>query len=149
MTLTQPQYEQLKADFTNMYLKAYEGDFQLVRELCSPAWICRNPLSPMPGVEAVIASIGQQREAFEGIKFEIEYAFAGEEGFGVVYTLSGRHVKEIFGLPASGKYVKVSGISIHELIEGKSMGTFSCASFVETLTAAYNQAKAEGTLPAA
>ena len=142
-----PQLEQLKADFVNMYLNAYEGDFQAVRDLCSPAWICRNPLAPMHSIDAVITSIQEQRAAFEDIKFEIQYAFAGEGGFGVVYTLSGRHVEELFGMPPSGKYMKVSGISIHELVDGKSIGTFSSASFVETLTVAYDQAKAEGTLP--
>jgi hypothetical protein len=147
MTLTAPQLKRLKTDLANMYLKAYEGDFQLVRELCSPQWLCRNPLSPMPSVDATIDSIRQQCEAFEGLRFEVQFAFVAEEGFGVAYTLSGRHVKEIFGLPASGKHVKVSGVSIHELVQGKSVSTFSCASFVETLTAAYNQAKSEGTLP--
>jgi SnoaL-like polyketide cyclase len=141
------RFEQLKAEFADMYLRAYEGDFQAVRDLCSPSWICRNPLAPMQSIDAVIMSIQEQRAAFEASKFEIEYAFAGEGGFGVVYTLSGRHVKEIFGLPPSGKYVKVAGISIHELIDWKSIGTFPSASFVETLTAAYDQAKAEGTLP--
>jgi hypothetical protein len=46
-------------------------------------------------------------------------------------------------LPPSGKSFKVTGVSIHELVDGRSIGVFSSANFIEILGALHAQMLAE------
>lgn len=140
--------EKIKEDFTKMYKEGYRGNFDLTYKLCASNFACTNPMHPISGIEEIIDSIKRQIEALEDIAIDINFSFASASGFGIVYEISGRHVKELFGFPPSGQFVKVPGVSIHELVDGKSLGGWSCAWFSECLTAAYEEAKAAGTLPA-
>ena len=121
--------------FTQMYIDAYRGDFTLVREIISAEFLCRNPLQPAGGIDELIAMLRAQIDAFEELKFEVRSAFASEEGFGIAYAISGRHVKPVFGLVPSGKRFTVTGVSIHEIADGRSIGVYSSANFVEVLGA--------------
>lgn len=119
--------------FTQMYRDAYRGDFGLVREIMSDAFVCRNPLNPAQGVDELVAMLQAQIEAFDELEFEVRSAFASEEGFGIAYAIRGRHVKPVFGLEPSGKAFEVTGVSLHEVVDGRSTGVFSSANFVEVL----------------
>ena len=68
----------------------------------------------------------------------MRWSFASQNGFGIAYKITGRHIKTLFGVELSRKQFDVTGVSIHEVSEGKSMGVFSSANFVEVLTALSN-----------
>ena len=121
--------------FTQMYVDAYRGDFALVRELLSDAFTCRNPLQPAGGVEDVVGMLQAQIDAFEDLRFTVRSSFASEDGFGIAYAIGGRHVKEVFGLAPSGQPFEVTGVSIHRVADGRSVGVFSSANFAEILGA--------------
>lgn len=121
--------------FTQMYVDAYRGDFTLVREIINTDFMCRNPIQPTGGVEELVAMLQAQIDAFADLRFEVRSAFASEDGFGIAYAISGRHVKPVFGLAPSGKAFTVTGVSIHEIIDGRSIGVFSSANFIEVLGA--------------
>lgn len=122
--------------FTQMYVDAYQGDFALIREIMSPAFVCRNPLQPTEGVDELAAMLQAQIDAFEDLTFKVRHSFASEDGFGIAYIIGGRHVGPVFGLEPSGKRFEVTGVSIHEIVDGYSMGVYSSANFVEVLGAA-------------
>ncbi|KQX19199.1 MULTISPECIES: ester cyclase [unclassified Sphingomonas] len=122
--------------FTQMYLDAYRGDFALIREIMSPAFVCRNPLQPAHGIDDLLAMLQAQVDAFEDLEFTVRWSFASEDGFGIAYAISGRHVGPVFGLEPSGERFEVTGVSIHEVADGYSMGVYSSANFVEVLGAA-------------
>jgi hypothetical protein len=121
--------------FTQMYLDAYRGDFALIKEIMSPAFICRNPLQPIDGVNELEAMLQAQIASFENVEFKVRWSFASEEGFGIAYTITGRHVGTIFGLEPSGELFEVQGVSIHEIANEHSIGVFSSANFIEVLAA--------------
>lgn len=128
--------------FTQMYLDAYRGDFDLTREILSNDFVCRNPLQPAGGTEDVIRMLQAQIDAFENIRFVVQYSFASETGFGIAYEISGRHVKPVFGIPPTGKAFTVKGVSIHEIADGRSIGVHSSANFIEVLGAPSEAARA-------
>lgn len=119
--------------FTQMYIDAYDGDFTLVRELMSDAFVCRNPLQPAEGVEQLVAMLQAQIDAFEELTFKVRSSFASEDGFGIAYAIGGRHVKPVFGIRPSGRSFEATGVSIHEIVDGRSIGVFSSANFAEVL----------------
>ena len=121
--------------FTAMYIEAYKGDFRLLREIISDEAMCRNPIQPAGGVAALEAILQEQIDGFEDLRFELRSAFASEDGFGIAYAISGRHVAPVFGLAPSGKPFTVTGVSIHEIIGGRSIGVYSSANFIEVLGA--------------
>ncbi len=119
--------------FTQMYVDAYDGDFTLVRELMTEAFVCRNPLQPAEGVEQLVAMLQAQVDAFEDLTFKVRSSFASEDGFGIAYAIGGRHVQPVFGIRPSGRAFEVTGVSIHEIVDGRSIGVFSSANFLEVL----------------
>ena|SRR5688572_13870991 len=141
--------EKLRQKFLHMYDRAmHHGDYGPTEELCKLTFACSNPSYEIEGITGIKRSIDNQRAAFEGMKFTIDFCFACEEGLALAWTISGRHVKEIYGVPPSGKYFEAQGLSVHELADGKSIGGWSCGAVTEKLKAAYEEAKREGTLPA-
>nr|WP_047168645.1 ester cyclase [Sphingomonas sp. Y57] len=120
--------------FTQMYVDAYRGDFALIREIMSPAFVCRNPLQPTEGVDALVRLLQSQIDAFEDLEFKVRHSFASEDGFGIAYIISGRHIGPIFGVQPSGQRFEVAGVSIHEIVDGYSMDVYSSANFIEVLT---------------
>lgn len=128
-----PTAAQNRERFTKMYLDAYRGDFALIREIMAPAFVCRNPLNPAQGVDELEAMLQAQIDAFEDVEFEVRWSFASEDGFGIAYAIRGRHVAEVFGLPPSGERFEVTGVSIHEVANGHSIGVHSSANFFEVL----------------
>lgn len=127
--------EENRRRFTQMYVDAYRGDFTLLREIIAPDFVCRNPLQPATGPDQLVAMLQAQIDAFEDLQFEVRWAFASEDGFGIAYAIRGRHIKEVFGLAPSGEDFHVTGVSIHEIVDGRSIGVFSAANFVDVLNA--------------
>ena len=119
--------------FTRMYIDAYRGDFGLIREIMSSAFVCRNPLNPAQGLDELVSMLEAQIAAFADLEFEVRSSFASEDGFGIAYAIRGRHVDEVFGLAPSGERFEVTGVSIHEIVDGRSIGVFSSANFVDVL----------------
>lgn len=130
--------EETRRRFTQMYIDAYQGKFDLITEIMSPAFVCRNPLQPADGIGDLTAMLQAQINAFEDLEFKVRWSFASEDGFGIAYVISGRHVGEVFGLKPSGKRFEVTGVSIHEVADGHSMGVYSSANFAEVLGAPTN-----------
>jgi predicted ester cyclase len=140
--------ETTRMNFLNMYDRAmHHADYGPTEEFCKPVFACTNPNYEISGIDGIKRSIDMQREAFEGLKFDINLSFATDDGIAIVWTMSGRHVKEIYGVPASGKHFSADGISVHELADGKSIGGWSCGAVRDRLLALYEEAKATNTLP--
>ncbi len=136
-----PTAEGNRARFTRMYVNAYKGDFALVHELMSDLFVCRNPLNPAQGIDELVAMLQAQIDAFDDLEFVVRSSFAGETGFGIAYAIRGVHVRPVFGLEPSGKRFEVTGVSIHEVADGRSIAVFSSANFVEVLAGLLEEAR--------
>jgi predicted ester cyclase len=140
----------LKADFFDMYDSSLNrGEFEMTRRLCTPDVTFIGPNGVVAGVESVIALIKSQRAAFDDFRYEVEFIFANDEGVGVISVTRGRHARPLFGIPASGRPVEIRMMSIHRIVDGRSVGGWTCSRYVEILRENYEAALADGTLPAA
>jgi steroid delta-isomerase-like uncharacterized protein len=96
-----------------------EGKLDVVDELIAPNFVNHDPADPEPrsGREGFRDFINTYRSAFPDAHITIEEQIA--EGDQVVSRWTGRgtHQGELMGIPASGKQVTVTGISI-DRIEG-------------------------------
>ena len=113
--------EDNKALVRRWFAEADRGNDNIIDELCAPDYVDHSP--PLPGMGSGNAAVRQAnaalREAFPDTVHIIEDQIA--EGDMVVTRLRGRatFTGEILGIPANGKVVEITGISIHRLVDGK------------------------------
>ena len=69
--------------------------------------------------EGVKGLIGVLRTAFPDLKFTIEGQIAEGDQVATRLTVRGTHLGEFMGIPATGKQMAVSGVSIWRLADGK------------------------------
>lgn len=140
--------KEMKDYFTRMYETSMnEGEFTLAREWCDTGFSCENPDYEISGHQGIVDSIEMQRDRLDNFHFEIEFLSVSEDCLALAWKITGRHVKEMYEVPPSGKDIEVRGLSLHELVDGKSIGGWSNSDYVPVLEAAYESAKAEGKLP--
>jgi steroid delta-isomerase-like uncharacterized protein len=92
----------------------------LVDELFAPTFVDHDSSMPQAkGPEGVKRLAAMVHAAFPDLNFSIEDLIA--EGDKVVYryTIRGIHQNDFMGIPATGKAVKVTGIHIYRISDGK------------------------------
>lgn len=101
-----------------------QGKVELVDLICmqcSPAFVViqgvANP--PPQGLDGVKQLIGAFRTAFPDMKFIVEDQIAEDDQVATRLTIRGTHLGDFMGIPASGKQVEVSAVSIWHVAEGK------------------------------
>jgi steroid delta-isomerase-like uncharacterized protein len=136
--------------FREIYDRAMNhGDTKLIYEMYSPSFACSNPDYSIDGYDDIEASVERQRKAFPDIDFGVQFISASDDGVAVCWTMAGTHTHELFGVPPSGRQVSMAGITVHELVDGKSIGSYSCSDMVAQMQAALAEAESDGTVPAA
>ncbi|MFO0551764.1 MAG: ester cyclase [Polyangiaceae bacterium] len=98
------------------------GRLDVVDELLHPDYVNHSPGSPdLPrgrdGVRIVVAAL---RRAFPDLRYTIDDLVVGEDAVAVRATMTGTHEGELFGLPPTGRSVRVTQFTI-ERFEGASI----------------------------
>ena len=98
-----------------------QGKVELVPELLHPDYVNGSPGSPdLPrGREGVAIVVKALRTAFPDLEYQIEDMVIGADAVAVRTTLRGTHRGDFFGLPATGKAVEVSQMTIEHFKEGR------------------------------
>jgi steroid delta-isomerase-like uncharacterized protein len=98
-----------------------QGKVELVNELLHPKYVNHSPgSSDLPrGREGVAAVVTALRKAFPDLNYSIEDMVVGPDAVAVRTTLRGTHRGDFFGLPATGKSVHVSQITIERFQDGQ------------------------------
>jgi steroid delta-isomerase-like uncharacterized protein len=110
-----------KAIVRRWFAETDRGNLDIVNELCAPDYIDHAP--PLPGMPAGNAGVReanrQLRAAFPDTVHIIEDQIA--EGDTVVTRLRARgtFANDILGIPANGKLIEITGVTIHRLANGK------------------------------
>ena len=79
-----------------------------------------------PGIEGKRQFLGMLLNAFPDLHITIEGDLIAEGDYVAErWTLEGTHQGELLGIPATGKRVKVSGMSISRLADGKQVEHWS------------------------
>lgn len=98
-----------------------QGKVELVPELLHPDYVNGSPGSPdLPrGRDGVAVVVKALRTAFPDLEYKIEDMVIGANAVAVRTTLRGTHRGDFFGLPATGKTVEVSQMTIEHFKDGK------------------------------
>lgn len=101
-----------------------QGKVELVPELLHPDYVNGSPGSAnLPrGREGVAVVVKALRAAFPDLEYKIEDMVIGTNAVAVRTTMRGTHRGDFFGLPATGKRVEVSQMTIEHFKDGKIVG---------------------------
>jgi steroid delta-isomerase-like uncharacterized protein len=93
----------------------------LAQELISPAAIFHVPGSPEPmrGPAGYLAIIGMMRGGFPDIQWTLEETVAEGDKVAARFTMRGTHRGTFFGVPPTGKMIKVQAMNIYRLSDGQ------------------------------
>jgi len=114
--------DQMRQTVTRYFEQLWSrGDESLIEELLHPDYVNNSPGSPqMPtdrsGVRWVLRAL---RGAFPDLHYTIEDMVIGDDAVAVRTTLTGTHRGDFFGLPPTGRAVKVNQINIERFRDGR------------------------------
>ena len=96
------------------------GDFDAFEEVVAEGCIDNDPApSQSPGPDGFKTFFTSMRAAFPDMKVEPQTVVSEGDKVAFAYTLTGTHEGDIFGVPATGKSIKVRGMQIGRFENGK------------------------------
>lgn len=97
------------------------GKLDVLDEIVDPGYVGHDPASPeeIRGPEGVKQLIQGYRSAFPDLEIRIEDQVAEGDRVASRWSARGTHQGELFGIPATGKESRVSGITIDRIQNGK------------------------------
>ena len=98
-----------------------QGRVELVDELLHPDYVNHSPGSAdLPrgrdGVRIVVEAL---RRGFPDLSFAIEDLVVGEDAVAARTTLTGTHLGDLFGIPPTGRSVRVAQMTIERFRDGR------------------------------
>lgn len=107
----------LRCFFAEIY---NQGDLCVADEIVAINYLNHNPAPrEAPGREGLQAFVAYRRRAFADLRITIEDQVAKGDKVVSRFTISGGHEGEFAGIPATGKLVSATAMSIHRISHGK------------------------------
>lgn len=114
--------EEYKANDRRFYEQAWgQGNMAYVDEYVAPNYVAHDPTMTLQGPEGLKQFISMYRTAYPDTHFTIEDQIAEGDKLATRWTVYGTHQGPLFGIPPTGKQVKVSGITINRYENGKTV----------------------------
>ena len=103
------------------------GDFSAVDEILAADYVHHDPTTQEfgSGVEGFKRLIGYYRDAFPDLTISFDDQFGAGDRVVDRWTGRGTHEGELMGIPATGRPVSASGISIHRIVDGRIAETWN------------------------
>jgi steroid delta-isomerase-like uncharacterized protein len=94
-----------------------EGRIVLLDALLSPDYINHTPsvANPAPGPEGLKPIVLAIRTAFPDVRYKVQDVFATQDRAVARVIMTGTHKGDLFGLPPTGRGVRVNQINIEEI----------------------------------
>lgn len=94
---------------------------EIVADIFASDWTDGNPtFADQPkGIEGAMYYVNAYRQVFPDIQFTITHIIAQEDYVCFRFLAEATHKGELMGIPATNKRVKISGIVIHRIEDGK------------------------------
>lgn len=97
-----------------------EGRVDLLDELLAPSYVYHEaPPGRLPGTEGIKQAVSMFRAAFPDLEITIDDQIAEGDKVCSRATTRGTHQGEIFGIPATGEVVTMTGMTIVRIVEGR------------------------------
>jgi steroid delta-isomerase-like uncharacterized protein len=95
------------------------GNYRVLDEVVHPNYVYRSPDQILQGPEALRDLFTAYRTAFPDLNVEIEELVSAGDRTVIAFTLSGTHEGDLMGIAATGRQVKVSGMTLSHFENGK------------------------------
>lgn len=96
------------------------NDTAVIDELCHPEVIDHNPLPDQkPGVEGFKDTIAFYKHTFPDSQVSLAQVIGDGDYVATLWTVTGTHQAEFFGVPATGRKVSVEGMNFYRLSDGR------------------------------
>ena len=95
------------------------GNFSTLHELVHPSYVYRSPDQELHGQQALKALFSSYRRGLPDLNATIDDLIASGDKVAIAITLSGTHTGDLMGIPATGKPLKVHGMVLSRLADGK------------------------------
>ncbi|MES2122318.1 MAG: ester cyclase [Chlamydiota bacterium] len=97
------------------------GNLDVLDEIIAPNYLNHSPgmPNPPPGPEGLKPIIRGLRKAFPDLHFTIENMVVTAHQVAIHSIMHGTHQGDLFGLPPTGKKVKVNQMQIERIVDGK------------------------------
>ena len=97
-----------------------EGRVDLLDDLLAPSYVFHEaPPGTLPGADGIKQVVSMFRAAFPDLEITIDDQIAEGDQVCSRATTRGTHQGEIFGIPATGKVVTMTGITIVRIVDGR------------------------------
>lgn len=97
------------------------GDLAVLDQLLAPNYVNHTPSTPNPppGPDGLKPIVLAMRRAFPDLHYEIQDVIATEDSVVVRVVMTGTHRGDLFGLPPTGRRVRVDQINIEHIRNGR------------------------------
>lgn len=104
-----------------------QGDETAIDELYTDACTLHDPMLPvtLEGRDSIRALVRAYRTAFPNLTFTVESQVAEDDFVVTRWTARGTHLRDLLGIPATGRQVEVTGASISRIEAGRTAETWA------------------------
>jgi steroid delta-isomerase-like uncharacterized protein len=110
--------EQNKAVVRECYVAATSGDSAALERILQDDFVIHTP-EDYHGADGLLAMVAPIKEGLPDLKVTIDAQFADGDYVTTRFTARGTHDGELFGTPATGRSVELSGITISRCVDGR------------------------------
>ncbi|HEX6713926.1 MAG TPA: ester cyclase [Thermoleophilaceae bacterium] len=110
--------EQNKAVVRDCYVYASQGDAARLSEILDSDFVIHTP-EDHHGVDGLLGMVGAVKAGLPDLKVTIDAQFADGDYVATRFTARGTHDGDLFGTPATGREVELSGITISRCADGR------------------------------
>jgi steroid delta-isomerase-like uncharacterized protein len=110
--------EQNKAVVRECYVAAASGDTARLDEILEPSFVIHAP-EDYSGVDGLLAMVEPVKAGLPDLKVTIDAQFADGDYVTTRFTARGTHDGNLFGVPATGRGVELSGITVSRCVDGR------------------------------
>jgi steroid delta-isomerase-like uncharacterized protein len=104
------------------YMKATsEADLVLLNKICAPEFVLRTPIAPEPivGIEGYKNFVTNTSKTFPDFNITVDEVTVKGDSIWSHFTFTGTNTGPLGQLPATGKKIKISGLAITRVANGK------------------------------
>ena len=95
------------------------GDYSVLQELVHADYVYRSPDQELQGQEALKALFTAYRSGLPDLTASVDDLVEMDDKVVISITLSGTHTGDLIGIPATGNRLKVHGMVLSRLEDGK------------------------------
>jgi steroid delta-isomerase-like uncharacterized protein len=104
-----------------------KGDLELVNELFTADYNAHTPIGVFEGIEGARQFVIRLREAFPDLDAKVEDQVVEGDKIANLWSAQGTHQGDFGGIPATGRKMETSGITMFRIADGKVLESWGFA----------------------